>query len=153
MSLPDHVDNIMTYVEREDMQGRPFIKFQQFDLFIGIMTTCYKNSFIGKAKYCFKIEHDKINNIPFELYLQNLGTTCEIWENDLHIDTPKHTSKGVHSVQYDDEEYEYCPLHSITSEEKCQVLVNKGHTVTIYDKFFNNMIVGEIYRKHPELER
>ena len=116
------------------------------------MTTCYKNSFIGKAKYCFKIEHDKINNIPFELYLQNLGTTCEIWENDLHIDTPKHTSKGVHSVQYDDSEDDSFPVHSITSEEKCQVCGRKWHTAATCDKFVNKIIVIEISSKHPELE-
>ena len=63
--FPDNVDNILTYVERDDLQGRPFKKFQQFDLPISIILPCYKNSFVGAANYCFKIEHDKVNNIPF----------------------------------------------------------------------------------------
>ena len=66
------------------------------------MLPYYKNSFIGKANYLFKIEHDKVNNIPFELELQNLGTTCKIWANDIHLDIPKHTVQVFHGVQYGD---------------------------------------------------
>ena len=34
MSFPDRVENILTYVERKDLIGRPFTKFQKFDLSI-----------------------------------------------------------------------------------------------------------------------
>ena len=102
MPLPDHVDNILTYVEREYQRGCPFTKFQQFDIGIRVILPCYNNYFIGKENYCFKIEHDKVNNIPFELELQDLGTTSEIWANDIHLDTPKHTLQGVYSVKYYD---------------------------------------------------
>ena len=77
---------------------------------------CYKNSFIGKANNWFKIEHDKVNDIPFELELQNLGTTCERWEIYIHIDNPNNIVQGVYRYQYDDAEDDYWPLHSITSD-------------------------------------
>ena len=102
MSFPDDVDNILTYDERENLRGRPFKDLKQFDLSIRRMLHNYESSFIFKAKNCFKIEHDKVNNIPFELELQDLGTTSEIWANDIHLDTPKHTLQGVYSVKYYD---------------------------------------------------
>ena len=92
---------------------------------MSIMPTRYKNFFIGKENDLFKIEHGKINNIPFELDLQNLGTTFEIWAKYLHLEISKHTVQGVHSVQYDDSEDDSFPVHSITSEEKCQVCGRK----------------------------
>ena len=66
MSLPDNVDNIMTFIERENLRGCPFTKFQQFDLDTRKMSPYYKNYFIGKARNCFKIDHCKINHIPFQ---------------------------------------------------------------------------------------
>ena len=65
MSFPDHVENILTHVEREYLWGRPFTKFQQFDLSIRIIIPHYKNYLIVKAKNCLKIEHNKVNGIPF----------------------------------------------------------------------------------------
>ena len=102
MSFPDDVDNILTYDERENLRGRPFKDLKQFDLSIRRMLHNYESSFIFKAKNCFKIEHDKVNNIPFELDPHYLGTTCEMYANDLHPDTPNHTFQGVHSIQYND---------------------------------------------------
>ena len=65
MYCPYHVDNIMTYVEREYMQGRPFTKFQKCDPAIRIILPLYKNFFIGRANDLFKIKHDNFNNTPF----------------------------------------------------------------------------------------
>ena len=76
MSFTDHAGNILTYVEREYLQGRPFKNFQQFDLAISRMLTNYKISFICKANGCLEIEHDEVNNITFELEPQNIDTTC-----------------------------------------------------------------------------
>ena len=80
------------------------------------MLPLYNNYFIGKVNNCLKIEHDKVNNIPFELDLQSLGTTGEIWENDMHLDTPKHKVQVVHSIQYYTVDYGSFPLHSLKSE-------------------------------------
>ena len=63
-----------------------------------------KKYFIVKAKNIFQIKYDKVNNIPFGFELHNLGTACEIWEKDMHIETPNHTFQGVHRFQYDGEE-------------------------------------------------
>ena len=84
---------------------------------------------------------------------QNLGITCQIWAMDLHLETPKHTVQGVHIFKYDDTEDDSFPAHILKSEENCQVCGRKGHTKTTCDKFFNNIIVREIYKKHTELER
>ena len=75
------------------MQGRSFTKFQNFNLAIRRMISRYKNYFIDKANYCLKIENNNVNNIPFELEIQDLGTTFEIWGKYIHLDTPKHTDK------------------------------------------------------------
>ena len=72
--------------------------------------------------------------------LQNLGTTCEIWEKDLHLDAPKHTVQYFHSVQYYYAEDEYFPVHSLTIEVKFQFCGGKGHTATICDNSANNII-------------
>ena len=50
ISFPDHIDNILTCVEIEDMRGRPFTKFNIFDISISIILASYKISFVGKAK-------------------------------------------------------------------------------------------------------
>ena len=110
MSFFYHVVSILTYVEREYLQGRPFKNFQQFYLAISRMLTNYKISFICKANGCLEIEHDEVNNITFELELQNLGTLCELRAKDIHLYNPKRTVKGVHSVQYYDAENNYCPV-------------------------------------------
>ena len=68
-------------------------KFQQFYHAIRIMLPRYKNYFIGKARYCSKIEHDKVYNAPFGLELHNLGATCDIWANQIHIYAPNIQSK------------------------------------------------------------
>ena len=88
------------------MQGRSFTKFQNFNLAIRRMISRYKKYFIEKANYCLKIEQDNVNSIPFELEIQNPGTTCKRWENVINIDRPNHTVQGIHSVQYDDAEYD-----------------------------------------------
>ena len=97
------------------MRGPQFTKLQQFYLSIRIVLPQYKNCFIGRSNDFFKVKHDKVNNTPFYLELQNLGTTGEIWGNYLHLDTPNDTVRGVHIVQHYDEEDNYCPLHSLTS--------------------------------------
>ena len=153
MFSPDHVENILTYVEIEDLWCRPFTKFQQLDLALRRMLPCNKFFFIGKANDCFKIEHDKVNNIPFKLNIQKLGTTCEIWENDIHIDTQKYTVQGVHSVQYDDVEDDSFLINSLPCEEKFQFCGKKYHTATTCDQFVNNIIFREIIREYPKLER
>ena len=55
VSFPDHVDNILTYLDIEDLIGLPFAKLQQFGIAISRRLLHYKNSFIGKARDCFKI--------------------------------------------------------------------------------------------------
>ena len=73
MSLPVNFYNILTHFERGYLRGCLFTKFQQFDLYIGIIMPFCKNSFMYKAKNCFQNEHNKFNNISFELELHNQG--------------------------------------------------------------------------------
>ena len=62
----DHVGNIMTYFNREDPRGRPFTKFQQFNISINIIFLSHKNYFIGKAKL-----YSKLNMIRSIIYHLN----------------------------------------------------------------------------------
>ena len=135
MSFPDHVDNILTYVEREYLRGRSFTKFQKFNLCISRMLPCCKKIFIGKVNDCFEFYHYKVNNIPFELEIYKLGTTCEIWEKDLHLDIPNPKFQGIYSVQYDDFKDDSCPAQILTSEYKFQVCGIKLHTATTCYQF------------------
>ena len=65
MSLPVNFYNILTHFERGYLRGCLFTKFQQFDLYIGIIMPCYKNSFIGKAKIATKM--NTISSIIYHL--------------------------------------------------------------------------------------
>ena len=76
MYLSDRFDNILTYIERKYLRGRPFTKFQPLDISIRRILPRYKTSSVEKDNNCFQLEHDKVNDITFELELQNLVTTC-----------------------------------------------------------------------------
>ena len=80
----------------------PFQRFKTIWSFHKENATQLRKFLHIQGKNCFKIEHDKVNNIPFELDPHYLGKTCEMYANDLHTDTPNHTFQGVHSIQYND---------------------------------------------------
>ncbi len=140
----DHVNNMSNYVERERLKGRLYTEWEQTELTLRRLHPKYELRLRERAERCFRSEHDKGNNIPFNLMLPNLGTTLVNWSKDMGLDNQQ--QHAMHE--------ELDAVHAIAQrqEKTCKSCGNPGHDVEDCRITANFIYVRDHLKKDPTLE-
>eukprot|EP00957_Ditylum_brightwellii_P009959 751492-Ditylum_brightwellii.AAC.1 len=111
-----------------------------------------------KAEQKFNINHDYINNIPYDLGDSNINVTFLAWADDLNIDTPTGSkANNKNSVNKIDHEYEeelnrHGNVFSIQNTIQCNYCGGRHHKDIQCNMIINHLANISYLKKHPKTE-